>query len=222
MILIFDLDDTLYSEKLYAISGFKAVAKYVFSTYRIPVSESMDILLKSLEQGERATAFQNLIISNNLPKESLRRLIAVYRKHQPDIQLDVDAEKVLNRYANTHKYVVTDGNKIVQRKKINALKLDKYLQCSLITHSFGLIASKPSTYCFQKIKEIEKVGWEDLVYIGDDPKKDFVNLKPLGVTTIRVLRGRYAEIEVSEEFEAEFRISTLEGLDKVLELRYAQ
>jgi len=222
MILIFDLDDTLYSEKQYAISGFKAVANYVFSNYKVPVSETIDILLNSLEKGNRANAFQRLIASNNLPKGSVTKLVAVYRKHKPDIHLDIDAEKVLNRYADIHKYVVTDGNRIVQRNKISALKLDKVLERSLITHSFGLSASKPSIYCFQKIKDIERVEWKDMVYIGDDPKKDFVNLKPLGVTTIRVLKGWHAGVNVPEEFEAEFRISTLEGLERVLELRYAE
>jgi putative hydrolase of the HAD superfamily len=222
MILIFDLDDTLYSEKLYAISGFKAVANYVSSTYGLPVSETLEDLKTSLDQGDRAQAFQRLIVSRNLPRESIKKFISVYRMHQPDIQLYSAAEIVLSRYEDIHKYLVTDGNKIVQRNKINALNLDKVLKRSLITHSFGLSASKPSTYCFQKIKDLEKADWEDLVYVGDDPRKDFVNLKPLGVTTVRVLTGRHAETEVSEEFEAKFRILSLEGLERVLELRNAE
>ena len=30
-----------------------------------------------------------------------------------------------------------------------------------------------------------------MVYVGDDPNKDFVNLNPLGMKTVRVLTGRF-------------------------------
>ena len=43
-----------------------------------------------------------------------------------------------------------------------------------------------------------------MYYIGDNPKKDFVNLNPLDVTTIRVLTGEYKNLMVSKKFEAKF------------------
>lgn len=220
MILIFDLDDTLYSEETFAISGFKAVADYVSVTYRIPTNDSLVVMLNALEQGERGSAFQNLIIAKKLPKKSLKYLIAVYRRHQPQIELDRSAAKVLVNFSEIPKYVVTDGNKIVQRNKIIALKLDQMLERSFITHAFGLKASKPSIHCFQRIKEMEGVDWTEMVYVGDDPGKDFVNLKPLGVTTVRVLTGKHAKVLASEDFNAEFQISSMDELGKVLESRY--
>jgi putative hydrolase of the HAD superfamily len=221
MILIFDLDDTLYSEESYAVSGYKAVSKYIFLTYGVPENESLDILLKALENGQRTDAFQILLASKELPRDALSRCIASYRKHVPEIHLNIEAKRVLAKYSGIHKYLVTDGNKIVQSNKVRALKLDQIMERCFITHAYGLNASKPSTYCFQKIKEIEGVDWADLVYVGDDPRKDFVNLKPLGVTTIRVLTGRHAQLNVPEKFDAEYRISSIEGLVKVLELKYA-
>lgn len=220
LILIFDLDDTLYSEETFAISGFSAVAKYLSLTYAIPIDNSLEILLKALEQGNRSTAFQILITANNLPKKTLKKLITVYRKHKPEIELDSSSKRVLVQLSSIKKYVVTDGNKLVQRSKIKALKLDDFLERSFITHNFGLSASKPSIYCFQKIRELEKVEWNELVYVGDNPNKDFVNLKPLGVTTVRILKGRYAKVSKSEEFDAEFHINSMEELSKVLELQY--
>ena len=221
MILIFDLDDTLYSEESYAVSGYRAVSKYIFMTYGVQANDSLDILLEALESGQRGEAFQRLIASKELPRKALGQCIAVYRKHTPEIQLDVAAQRVLSRYSNVHKYLVTDGNKVVQSNKVKALKLDAIMERCFITHAYGLNASKPSTYCFQKIKEFEGVDWEDLVYVGDDPRKDFVNLKPLGVTTVRVLTGRHAQMNVTEKFDAGYRISSIDGLVKVLELKYA-
>lgn len=220
MILIFDLDDTLYPERQFAISGYKAVADYVFFTHGIPAKESYNILLAALELDERDQAFQKLVSLKNLPKGSIRKMLSVYRGHKPEIKLDEVVTEVLEKYARTHKYIVTDGNKLVQRNKIISLGLDRIVKRSFITHSFGLKASKPSIYCFEMIKELESVDWRDLTYVGDDPKKDFVNLKPLGVTTIRVLTGRHSAVHATEKFDAEFCISGMEELSKVLDSRY--
>lgn len=83
-------------------------------------------------------------------------------------------------------YIVTDGNKIVQNNKIEALNLRKHIKKDFITHRFGKKHSKPSTYCFEKIRKLENVNPEDIVYIGDNPNKDFVNIKELGFRTIRI------------------------------------
>lgn len=55
-----------------------------------------------------------------------------------------------------------------------------------------------------------------MVYIGDNPYKDFVGIKPLGFRTVRVCRGQYKEIVKTEEYEAGYRIKSLEELDDVL------
>jgi putative hydrolase of the HAD superfamily len=66
------------------------------------------------------------------------------------------------------------------------------------------------------IKDLEEASWSDLVYIGDDPSKDFVNLKPLGVTTVRVIKGRHSSIKLSKTYEADFQISGINKLSEVL------
>ena len=75
--------------------------------------------------------------------------------------------------------------------KADSLGLDKYFKKIVLTHRYGVKHAKPSSYCFSIIKDIENCEWIDLVYIGDDPNKDFVNLNPLGVKTIRVNTGRF-------------------------------
>jgi|688.fasta_scaffold604536_2 putative hydrolase of the HAD superfamily len=219
-ILIFDLDDTLYPEVNYAESGFEAVSDFVLTAYQIPREITLRILLSALHSGERDTAFQKLSLICKLPNRAIRECLAVYRGHKPKINLDDSTKQVLNTYAQVNKYVVTDGNKIVQKRKVDALKLESIFNRCLITHNFGLKAAKPSIICFDKIRKIESATWKDLVYVGDDPKKDFVNLKPLGVKTVRVMTGKYSKIEASSKFEAEIRIPSLMCLDDALQSRY--
>lgn len=216
-ILIFDLDDTLYLEENYAASGFEAVSDFVHTEYHIPREISLGILLSALHSGERGNAFQKLSFTCKLPKKAIRECLSVYRGHKPKINLDDSTKLVLKNYAKFNKYVVTDGNKVVQKRKVDALELNRFFEYSFVTHNFGLKAAKPSIYCFNRIREMESVEWVDLVYIGDDPKKDFVNLKPLGVKTIRVMTGRYSSLEVSKDFDAEYRISNLNELRNVLQ-----
>lgn len=217
MILIFDLDDTLYQEELYALSGFKAVADYISKTYEVASEESFRTLVSALKSGEREQAFQKVIEKLNLPQSAVNKCLSAYRSHIPNIQLDKEAEEVLRIYSKVNKYVVTDGNKIVQRRKIDALKLDSIFNGCLITHNFGLKAAKPSTFCFDRIRTVELAAWQDLVYVGDDPTKDFVNLKPLGVKTVRVMTGRHAKMEVASELDAEIRIPSLIHLSDALQ-----
>ena len=55
MIIVFDLDDTLYEETTYVKGGFTAVANYLFQTYHLDNPEKIsnklyEILLEKVEE----------------------------------------------------------------------------------------------------------------------------------------------------------------------------
>ena len=204
----------------YAISGFREVSKQIELTFGVPYFDSQKILENSIKSGRRMFAFQDLLQEVNIPSKYLPKLLSIYRSHIPSIQLDPMAEKALISYEKISKYLVTDGNKFVQSKKIEALELNKYMKRCFTTHTYGLEASKPSTHCFRIIKKLEKAKWKDLVYIGDNPAKDFINLNKLGVTTIRILTGTHANVKLGKKYEAKFTISNMAQLKNVLDSVY--
>ena len=61
------------------------------------------------------------------------------------------------------------------------------------------------------IKSLEKCEWNEMIYIGDDPSKDFLNIKPLGVHTVRVLTGRHKDVKVENRYDASNTIKDLWG-----------
>ena len=63
-------------------------------------------------------------------------------------------------------YIVTDGNKLVQKNKTSSLGIESYFKKIFYTHAYGIHNRKPSTYCFEKIKKIEKCAWNQMIYIG--------------------------------------------------------
>ncbi len=212
MVVAFDLDDTLYDELTYVRSGFRAVSEYLWEQYDIPLQRSYDDMIRRLANG-RNRIFDSMLMQFGLySQQTVRICLAVYRLHQPHIQLLPEAESCLRSLRHLPVYIVTDGNKIVQKNKLVALGLYNRVKFCFITHRYGIKNAKPSPYCFQKICRKEKVMPQDVVYIADNPQKDFVGIKPLGFCTVRLMQGQHRDIEMSPEYEAEYRIASLAEL----------
>ena len=212
MIIVFDLDDTLYEELTFVKSGFVAVADFLECNFGISSSESYELMVNRLELGRGKIFDDTLSHFGVLHKQTVDRCLTVYRKHFPKIQLHQEAEDFLVRFAHEPLYIVTDGNKMVQNNKIIALGLRKHVKHVFITHRYGVKHAKPSPYCFQKICEIEKVEPREVVYVGDNPHKDFVGIKPLGFQTIRINQGSFKNVKVTNDYEAHSTIGSLREL----------
>lgn len=216
MIIVFDLDDTLYDEMTFVQSGFRAVGLYLHKTYGINLQEAEISLNKILLENGRGNVFDLVLKQFGFySKRNVSNCLSVYRGHIPKISLSNDVLETLENLSDFKKYIVTDGNKLVQRSKIKALGLDRYVEKSYVTHQYGLASSKPSIHCFELIKSDNNCEWSDLCYIGDNPTKDFVNLKPLGVKTIRILTKNKLYRNVSPDYEAEIIIDTISELNSI-------
>lgn len=55
-----------------------------------------------------------------------------------------------------------------------------------------------------------------MFYVGDNPNKDFVNLNLIGVKTIRLRQGDYANLVAKKGFDANYHIDTLEQLPSLI------
>ncbi|MBV6644240.1 MAG: HAD family hydrolase [Cyclobacteriaceae bacterium] len=217
MILAFDLDDTLYEEITYVKSSLSAVAFYLSQKFAQPENDIYQAFLEVLDSKGRGAIFDEVLKDYNLySKAEVKRCLGVYRNNTPKIELSTAGKECLNRFSHYRKYLVTDGNKLVQTNKIRALGLKKHFVRTLPTHHFGIINAKPSTYVFKKILVWEQAVAQEMVYIGDNPHKDFVNLKKEGIRTIRVKTGMFKDINLNQEYEADHCIETLDALTEPL------
>jgi putative hydrolase of the HAD superfamily len=216
MILIFDLDDTLYLERDFVDSGFRAVACWLQSHYGWDAEDSFTMMCGILESEGRGKVFDRFLESKKKRTAILvRNCLQVYRMHMPKISLFSAAKRTIAA-SRWHSYLVTDGNKVVQQNKIAALGIESDFRKVFITHRYGIRNAKPSTYCFDLIRRREQCDWRDMAYIGDNPAKDFVNLNPLGVMTIRVLTGEHKDVKALDGYEASHVIETLDELPKII------
>ena len=213
MIMVFDLDDTLYNEIHYVESGFKAVSGFISSQWQLNRDEVYNLLIQALSSKGRGHVFDSVLsYYGQLSKQNVRRCIGVYRRHMPSIELHKAGARCMKRFHSWPRYLVTDGNKLVQNNKVVALRLQPQFKRIMITHQFGVARAKPSPYCFELIAKAENLEPPQIIYIGDNPAKDFVGIKPLGFRTIRVLTGAHRNVCKPDHYEAETTIKTLDEL----------
>lgn len=217
MIIIFDLDDTLYDESNYVKNSFNAVACYLSEKYALPEKTLFEDLIQVLDKQGRGYIFDEVLKKYNVyTKTEVKKCVSVYRKNIPHIKLFNEAIDALELLSEYPKYIVSDGNKLVQSIKVNALGFKRYFKKIFLTHRYGIENAKPSTYCFSIIRKMEECNWNQMVYVADDPNKDFVNLNPLGVKTVRVHTGRFQNRKAKYGYDAISHINNLSELIPVL------
>lgn len=62
----------------------------------------------------------------------------------------------------------------------------------------------------------ESIDWPELVYVGDNPAKDFVALRAVGARTVRERTGHHRDVVARPGHVAEASIGSLDELDVCL------
>ncbi len=184
--IVFDLDDTLYSEYDYVKSGFRAVANEL--EHVCSVSGAYDELLKLFDE-HREKVFDRYTEINGLTGLSVTRMVETYRKHVPNIVLADDVKKTLaSLRASSYKLgIITDGEPNRQRAKISALELADIVDKIIVTDELGgKEFRKPNPKAFELMIAALRIAPGEMMYIGDNPQKDFAVKKYLPIKT-----GRY-------------------------------
>ena len=173
--VIFDLDDTLYSEKSYVRSGFKKIAEF----FEKPSMEDelWNVFIKGGKPIDEILKLEGLL---DFKEKSLE----IYRFQVPDIKLYYGVPELIKRIQKEKRGgMITDGRPEGQYAKIRALGLN--VDELIITDELGGIEfRKPNEMAFRLMKMKMDVPYEKMVYIGDNIKKDFIAPKKLGMRSI--------------------------------------
>ena len=90
-VIVFDLDDTLYSENDYFLSGLNAVEEFITKVYNVPFKGKIINANKAKVKDLWGWCCDTL----NLPIDIKESLLWVYRLHTPDIHLYPGINKLL-------------------------------------------------------------------------------------------------------------------------------
>jgi putative hydrolase of the HAD superfamily len=219
--VILDVDDTLYAEIDYVHSGFRAVAQHLEAELQLPARETSNEFTAILDAGHRSDTFNRWLADRSLDADKwLPEMLHVYRDHDPDITMSTEHQAVLDRLKQKYALgVVSDGRHTAQQKKVDALGLHRWISTVVLSDRLGREHWKPSTRPFEAVLEQLQVEPARAVYVGDNPKKDFLGPRRMGMQSVRVRRpnGLYANLEPSSsEHRADAEIVDLSALPKLL------
>jgi putative hydrolase of the HAD superfamily len=223
--VIFDLDDTLFPERDFVLSGFRAVGSWL-EQHR-GVRGFFDCAARRFRAGERGRIFNDALPECGCLEgaDLVGQLIEVYRSHFPAIQLFDDAACALAHFEQIRTVaILTDGFLATQKQKVKALGLDLRVRHIVYSDDFGRANWKPSRMPYERLQAITGAKPDECVYVGDNPAKDFVAAKSLGWQTVHVERpeGEYKDMIVPASHQAHHKISTLTELQPLLAASFAR
>lgn len=218
-LVIFDLDDTLYNERDFVTGGFAEVCKYLSLKY----SEDYNLLLKGTEKildNEGRGRVFNLLCQNYNYNEDIKKLVEIYRQAEPKLNLYDDSRYILKKLSGKYKLgIITDGLASVQHNKIKQLNIEHIFDKIIVTDDFGKDYWKPSETPYREILKYFNLYAENAVYIGDNPNKDFIGARKIGMKTVRIIRevGDHKDVRLSNEYEADYEILNMKELTNILQ-----
>jgi putative hydrolase of the HAD superfamily len=214
--VVFDVDDTLYLERDYVASGFRAIAAVASGTFGVA---GFDTVAWSLfERGVRGDIFNRAFETLGKPCEPdhIAALVSAYRGHQPDIAMLDDARVAIAelRRLGWALGALSDGPKVSQANKVAALGIGEWARCIVLTDGYGPGYGKPHPRGFQDIAQSS--GARPLVYVADNPAKDFAAPASLGWTTVRIRRSGGLHAHLPHGDDVDYEIDDLRQLPVLL------
>lgn len=212
--VIFDLDDTLISELDYIKSGYKVIAETLSKKYNIESNKVYEDLMRAYSEGSKYV-FNAFFEYNKITysKQYIDELILLYRNHTPKIDFFDDVIPTINKLKdmNIKLGIITDGYKETQKQKLEVLKAYDLFDFIIVTDELGREYWKPHPYAYELMKENLDVKFEEMIYVGDNPAKDFYISSVYPIKTIRIIRdnGVYKESSYLKNIRELLTISSL-------------
>jgi putative hydrolase of the HAD superfamily len=207
MVIVFDLDDTLYDELDFVKSGFKEIANYLKD------EKYYNFMIDIFKSEGSGKIFDKLIDKFGLDVD-INKLIDIYRFHKPNITLSSESLNLLYFVKNMKTALISDGHYIMQKNKYEALGLDEFIKYPVFTDFYH--TKKPELKPYQMVMDKYK-NEENFIYISDNPKKDFIAIKELGWIGIRYKNkiGIYRNFENNTNYEVTNRKDIVDILRKI-------
>lgn len=188
--ILFDLDETLYRERRFALSGYAAVARILDARTGVPAGRIFRQLTGSIRRGGRATALQTLCAAEDWPQTWVPGLVQVIRTHTPTLQLPRESRQVLDEMrARWRVAIVTNGLPSVQRRKVKALGLEALVDAVIYAEEHGTGSGKPDPAPFLAAARALDVRPDRCIFVGDDPVRDAGGAARVGIPAILLQRG---------------------------------
>ncbi|MFN2299799.1 MAG: HAD family hydrolase [Anaerolineales bacterium] len=218
---IFDLDDTLYPEREYVHSGFRAVGEWAENRLGLSPTIVQAQLEALFDGGFRRDAFQWWLSEQGQPASLLPEMVDIYRRHKPRINCYPDSVQVLDALKPRFRLgLITEGRQAAQEAKIQVLGLRRWIEAVIILGETDREEWKPCPRSFRRMLAMLSLTEGEAAYVGDNPGKDFRGARAAGMYTVRIRRegGLHADAEPASAEDAPDR--EIHSLADLLEIRH--
>ncbi len=203
--LLVDLDDTLFAEKTYVESGFRAVAQFLEETRQLPADYSFPSMMAFLELEGRGAIFNRIVERFEIRNADglVAECVDVYRSHKPSLRAYEGVEEALSLLRDCYALaLVTNGHPLMQRRKLDALGVGHFFASVVLCDEIN--APKPATGGIELA--LKKLGCsaEDCIFIGDNPNTDGAAASKADIPFLRVTTERFASVETEASQVAAF------------------
>ena len=214
--IFFDVDDTLCST-----SEFTGIARSAALDAMIEAGLAADKKLLEEELGEVIKEFSSnyehhldkLLV--RIPKRHYRGMntailvaagvIAYHENKMRYLAPYEDAFEVLRRLSKTDLVlgIITEGLEVKQAEKLVRLRVHKFLNPNAIFISNQIGISKPNPKIYQRACSDLNLRPSETIYVGDNPEHDTDPPNRIGMMTVRMRRGKYANNDSKTQPNAE-------------------
>ena len=167
---LIDLDNTVYDENEYLFEAYENISQYLEKLTLAEASIINEYLVTNFLNEGRSNLFDKLLNHFNLNSEIISELLTILRTFSPKkkIELFPEAYRFMDSIISANKeiFIVTNGNVIQQRNKVNNINwrnLDSKIRF-LFANEFK---PKPSIDSFLQLKELHGIDNNNCVMIGD-------------------------------------------------------
>jgi putative hydrolase of the HAD superfamily len=196
MILILDLDDTIFETNSMDMSIFdparKVIEEYTVNHYGQIESDNIINEIKQLP-------FDTVANKYNFPIERRNRFYYTIQNIPYNLNLSVFSDYSFLQQIDCDKYLVTTGMTNLQTAKIKALSIHADFQEIYIDDPFDT-KRKFKKGIFQEI--VKKTDNKEVWVIGDNPESELLAGKELGLKTIQRLKNNKKSIHADYEIRA--------------------
>ncbi len=210
--VIFDMDDTLFSEREYVMDCLGAVAEVAARGNADDRREYGETLKRFAEESVFGVIdrFLDEYADKSFDKDEL---LTAYRDHIPTITPFPDVSECLGecKRRGYKLALLTDGRPDRQWAKINALGIKDFFDRIVITDELGGPQfRKPNPYAYELICRDFSLRPDEVAVVGDNPAKEFC-IGATGMTTVRIFRGVeiYRDVPYKNPVKENYRIASL-------------
>lgn len=204
--VLFDLDDTIYPQRRFVLSGLAAVARELAASHQAPERATFRLLVRAMRGPDRGRELQACLQALGLSPLLLQSLVGVMRAHRPALRLPRESSRMLEALRATWRVgVVTNGHPAVQARKVTALGLQPYVDTVVYAVEHGSGLGKPDVVPFHTALTRLGVASDRALFVGDSEACDILGAARAGLRTLLLRRPGAAQRDTASAADAVVR-----------------